>query len=173
MTAGPVMTPADLKGKKIRVMRSKTAMDMISQMGAAPTPIPWGELYTALQQGMVDGAENNPPSLLSSRHFEVTQYYSLDEHTRIPDMVLFSSQVWQSLTPQARQWVTEAADESVTFQRKLWSKKTKEALEALKKAGVKIYTPDKAPFFEKVQPMYAPLKGTKLGAFVKRIQEVR
>jgi hypothetical protein len=63
-------------------------------MGGAPTPIPWGELYTALQQGMVDGAENNPPSLLTSRHFEVTKHYSLDEHTRIPDIVVFSQRIW-------------------------------------------------------------------------------
>jgi tripartite ATP-independent transporter DctP family solute receptor len=169
----PVMTPADLTGKKIRVMRSKTAMDMISQMGGAPTPIPWGELYTALQQGMVDGAENNPPSLYTSRHFEVTKQYSLDEHSRIPDMVLFSKQIWDSLSPEVQGWVEQAADESVTAQREAWKKKTDEALEALKKAGVKIFHPDQKAFAAKVQPMYDALKGTELAELVRRVREVQ
>lgn len=169
----PIMKPADLKGKKIRVMRSKTAMDMISQLGGAPTPIPWGELYTALQQGMVDGAENNPPSLLSSRHFEVTKQYSLDEHASIPDMVLFSEKIWSSLSPEVKKWVQQAADESVEFERKLWAEKTQAALDELKKKGVKIYQPDKQPFVEQVQPMYEKLKGTPLGKLVERIRAVK
>lgn len=168
----PVMSPADLAGKKIRVMRSKTAMDMVSTLGGSPTPIPWGELYTALQQGMVDGAENNPPSLFSSRHFEVTKNYSLDEHARIPDMVLFSQEIWDSLDAQKRAWIEKAADDSVTFQRKLWNEKTEEALSALKNAGVKIYEPDKAAFAAKVQPMYDGLD-PKLSALVKRIRDVK
>ena len=172
-TGTPIKSPADLAGRKIRVMRSKTAMDMISAMGGAPTPIAWGELYTALQQGMVDGAENNPPSLHTSRHFEVTKEYSLDEHTRIPDIVLFSQTIWESLTPQMQTWVQEAADESVVFQRKLWDEKTKKALEDLKAAGVTIYHPDKAPFRAQVQSMYDSLKGTKLEALVQRIQAVK
>ena len=77
----PVKTPADVAGLKVRVLPSRMAMDMISTLGGAPTPIPWGELYTALQQGMVDGAENNPPSLLTSRHYEVAKHFSL---TRSP-----------------------------------------------------------------------------------------
>jgi tripartite ATP-independent transporter DctP family solute receptor len=170
---GPVLAPKDLVGKKIRVMRSKTSMDMISEMGGAPTPIPWGELYTALQQGMVDGAENNPPSLLSSRHFEVTKHYSLDEHTRIPDIVLFSQEIWKSLTPEQRRWVQTAADDSVAFQRKLWKEKTDEAIVELEKVGVKVYRPDKKPFVEQVQGMYGSLAGTKLGKLVDRIREVQ
>ena len=170
---GPILKPADLAGKKIRVMRSKTAMDMISTLGGAPTPIPWGELYTALQQGMVDGAENNPPSLLSSRHFEVTKYYSLDEHTRVPDMVLFSEQIWRSLDPRVQTWIQEAAAESVTFERELWKKKTDEALKELEQNGVTIYRPDKRVFLERVRGMYAPLKGTRLGELVRRIREVK
>jgi tripartite ATP-independent transporter DctP family solute receptor len=168
----PVMSPADLKGKKIRVMRSKTSMDMISAMGGAPTPIPWGELYTALQQGMVDGAENNAPSLFTSRHFEVAKHFSLDEHARIPDLVLFSEQIWDSLTPEVQRWVQEAADESVTFQRKLWKEKTREALDALKQVGVKVYEPDKAAFAEQVSSMYVALEGTEIGGLVKQIRAV-
>jgi tripartite ATP-independent transporter DctP family solute receptor len=169
----PILTPADLEGRKIRVMRSKTAMDMISAMGGAPTPIAWGELYTALQQGMVDGAENNPPSLHTSRHFEVTQHYSLDEHTRIPDIVLFSQTIWESLSPEMRGWVQEAADESVTFQRKLWDSKTEQALDDLKAAGVSIHRPDKEPFRAQVAAMYSELAGTKVGGLVERIRAVQ
>jgi TRAP-type C4-dicarboxylate transport system substrate-binding protein len=122
---------------------------------------------------MVDGAENNPPSLLSSRHFEVTKHYSLDEHTRIPDIVLFSQEIWKSLTPEQRRWVQTAADDSVAFQRKLWKEKTDEAIVELEKVGVKVYRPDKKPFVEQVQGMYGSLAGTKLGKLVDRIREVQ
>lgn len=169
----PILTPADLAEKKIRVMRSKTSMDMIAEMGGAPTPIPFGELYTALQQGMVDGAENNPPSLLTSRHFEVTKQYSLDEHARIPDIVLFSEKVWTGLGAEVQGWIQQAADESVEFQRKLWREKTEEALRDLAKAGVTIHRPDLGPFQQKVQPMYDALGTTPLGRLVERVREVQ
>jgi TRAP-type C4-dicarboxylate transport system substrate-binding protein len=148
-------------------------MEMISQMGGSPTPIPWGELYTALQQGMVDGAENNPPSLFSSRHFEVTKHYSLDEHTRIPDIILFSQTIWDSMSDEQRTLVDAAAAESVDFQRKLWNQKTDEAIAELKKAGVSVYHPDKKAFFDQVKPMYDKLEGTPVGKLVKRIQETK
>ena len=169
----PVLTPSDLRGKKIRVMRSRTAMDMISQMGGAPTPMAWGELYTALQQGMVDGAENNPPSYHSSRHFEVAKQFALDEHTRIPDVLVFSQKIWLSLDPDVQRWVQSAANESVQFQRKLWAKKTEEAIQALRASGVTIHHPDAGPFRAQVQPMYQRLAGGKLADLVKRVREVR
>ncbi len=172
-TKKPILSPADLKGQKIRVMRSKMSMDMISQMGGSPTPIPWGELYTALQQGMVDGAENNAPSFYTSRHFEVCKFYSLDQHTRIPDIVLFSQSIWDNLTEQQQAWVQEAADESVEFQRQLWKEQTAENLTQLEEAGVKIYHPDKEPFREIVKPLYAQFEGTEIGEYVKRIQAVQ
>lgn len=169
----PILSPTDLSGRKIRVMRSKTAMDMISAMGGAPTPITWGELYGALQQGMVDGAENNPPSLHDSRHFEQTKHYSLDEHTRIPDVVLFSKRVWDSLSAEVQGWIEEAAAESVVFQRKLWNEKTQKALDDLKAAGVKVYHPDKAPFRAQVASMYTRYEGTKIGALIERVRAVQ
>lgn len=169
----PVLHPDDLKNKKIRVMRSKTSIEMISQMGGSPTPIPFGELYTALQQGMVDGAENNPPSIDSSRHYEVAKHYSLDEHSRIPDIVLFSQRIWESLTPQQQAWVQEAADRSVVFQRKLWNEKTQESLDLLESAGVTIYYPDKGPFREQVKPMYDELEGTVIYDYVQRVEAVK
>ncbi len=170
---GPILTPGDVAGEKIRTLPSRMAMDLISTLKGAPTPIPWGELYTALQQRMVDGAENNPPSFLSSRHYEVAKHYSLDEHTRIPDMVIFSQQVWDTLSPQQKAWVEQAAAESVAFQRELWAEKTQEALEQVKAAGVSIYQPDKTPFVEATAPLYEQFKDTPIGRVAARIREVK
>ena len=139
----------------------------------APTPIPWGELYTALQQGMVDGAENNPPSLLSSRHYEVAKHFSLDEHTRIPDMLIASEKVWEGLSPQVQAWVQQAADDSVVFQRKLWAEKTTEALVKLQEFGVTIDYPDKAAFSTATEPLRQRFAGTPVGVMAKRIEEVK
>jgi len=169
----PVLTPDDLIGQKIRTMRSKTSMDMVQAMGGAPTPIPWGELYTALQQKMVDGAENNPPSFYNSRHYEVAKHYSLDEHAMMPDILLASSTVWERLPPQVRQWVQEAADESSIFQRELWRKMSDEALREVEKQGVTIYRPEKAPFIESVAGMHRSYDGTPVGELMRRIAEVR
>lgn len=167
----PIRTPDDLKGVKIRVLKSPTAMDMVEVMGGSPAPIPWGELYTALQQKMVDGAENNPPSFYTNRHFEVCKYFSFDEHTRIPDILLMSEKVWNSLTPQVQQWVQEAADESSVFQRKLWKEKTDEAIAAVKEEGVEIIYPDKELFMKKVAPMLEKYDGTPVGEILTQIKE--
>lgn len=169
----PILKPADVREMKLRVLPSKTARDMITLLGGGPTPIPYGELYTALQQGMIDGAENNPPSFYTSRHYEVARHYSLDEHTRVPDVVIVSRIVWDGLSPQVRAWVTQAADESVTFQRKLWREQTEEALREVEKAGVTIYRPDQAAFQEAMSPMYAAVDGTAVGRLATRIREVK
>jgi tripartite ATP-independent transporter DctP family solute receptor len=169
----PILTPADVREMKIRVMPSKTARDMITTLGGGPTPIPYGELYSALQQGMIDGAENNPPSYFSSRHYEVAKHYSLDEHTRVPDVVMVSRQIWQGLSPQVRVWIDQAATESVDFQRKLWRKQTDEALAAVEKAGVTVHRPQQPPFERAMSSMYAAVEGTRVGGLVARIRETR
>lgn len=169
----PILTPADVKERKLRVLPSKMARDLIVLLGGGPTPIPYGELYTALQQNMVDGAENNPPSFYTSRHYEVAKHYSLDEHTRIPDIVIFSQRIWEGLNPQQQAWINQAAAESVEFQRKLWIEMTAEALAAVEKAGVKIYRPDKQPFIDATAPMYQAFVGTRIGELAQRIREVK
>lgn len=168
----PVNTPEDLKGMKVRVMKSKTASDMIQALGGSATPITWGELYTALQQGVVDAAENNPPSFYLSRHYEVCKYYCLDEHTSIPDMLLIGTKVWNSLTTQEQQWLQEAVDESVVYQRKLWKESTEEALEAVQKAGVKVLYPDKTSFQKAVQPLKDSYKGTSIYDLLETINNI-
>ncbi|MFK7949669.1 MAG: TRAP transporter substrate-binding protein, partial [Saprospiraceae bacterium] len=154
----PIRTPEDLKGKKIRVQESVTAMNLVRSLGGAPTPISWGELYTALQQGVVDGAENNLPSFYTSRHYEVCKYYTINEHTAVPDILVIGTVAWNSLTKQEQKWLQEAADEAKFHQRKLWKKAEDEALAAVKEAGVEIITPDKSQFAEKTKAMFEEYK---------------
>ncbi|NIK91558.1 TRAP transporter substrate-binding protein [Mangrovimonas sp. CR14] len=150
----PIEEPSDLKGMKIRVMESASAIEMVKSLGGSPTPISWGELYTSLQQGVVDGAENNPPSFYLSRHYEVCKYYSLDEHTLLPDVLIIGKHTWDHLSDQERVWLQEAVDKSVTYQRVLWEDSEKEALEAVKAAGVSVILPNKEPFSEKTKSVY-------------------
>ncbi|UCS92467.1 TRAP transporter substrate-binding protein [Echinicola marina] len=154
----PVESPEDLVGKKIRVMESNTAINMVNSLGGSPTPVSWGELYTALQQGIVDGAENNPPSVVSSRHYEICKFYSINEHTAVPDMLIVSTKVWERLTEQEQQWLQEAADESATYQYKIWAESVEESMKLLEKEGVKISYPDKEPFRKAVEPLYQTIK---------------
>lgn len=166
----PIRSPDDLAGLKIRVQESNTAKRMVEQLGGSPTSMAWGELYTALQQGVVDGAENNPPSFLSSRHCEVCKYYSLDEHTQVPDMLVISRWTWQRLSPRHRRILQEAADEASQYQRRLWARKTAEALEQARRAGVEIIHPDKGPFVECVGPMLQAEAGSPVGRWIERIR---
>mgnify|MGYP000241442524 CR=1 FL=1 len=167
----PVMEPNDLSGMKIRVMESVTAMDMVSDLGGSPTPISWGELYTSLQQGVVDGAENNPPSFYLSKHYEVCKYYSLDEHTTLPDVLVMSIHTWNRLTDQEKVWLKEAVNKSIKYQRILWAEAEEEALEEVQKAGVEIFRPDKTEFMEKVSSVYDSYQSQENMA--KLIQEIR
>jgi tripartite ATP-independent transporter DctP family solute receptor len=166
----PILEPDDLRGLKIRVQQSKTAMDMVEALGGSPTPIPWGELYTALQQRMVDGAENNPPSFYTNRHFEVCKHFSLDEHTIVPDILVISQRIWASLPPHVQVWVQEAADESSVYQRQLWQQSTEEALAAVQREGVTIHRPNRQLFVQRVRPMHESYAGTPVGDLLARIQ---
>ena len=157
----PINTPADLTGLKIRTQESATSVKLVNALGGSATPIAWGELYTALQQGVVDGAENNPPSFYLSHHYEVCKYYSLDEHTAVPDVLVISTIVWNDLSEQEKQWLQEAADESYEYEKKLWKESTIKSLKAVEAAGVKIIYPDKTPFIKKVQPLLDEYKSDK------------
>lgn len=169
----PVRSPADLKGLKIRVMKSNTAVNMVRAFGGSPTPISWGELYTALQGGVVDGAENNPPSFYLSHHYEVCKYYSLNEHTTVPDVLLISTHTWNKLTSKEKEWLGQAVKESVVLQRKLWEESVKEALDAVSKAGVEIIYPDKKPFAKKVEKLIDSYQSNEeLYSYIQRIRSV-
>jgi tripartite ATP-independent transporter DctP family solute receptor len=150
----PIASPSDLKGLKIRVMESVTAMKMVESMGGSPTPISWGELYTSLQQEVVDGAENNPPSFYLSKQFEVCKHYTLDEHTTLPDVLVSGSYFWDGLNENQKEWLNEAVEISVIYQRQLWAESEAYSLRELKKAGVEIVYPDKKMFEDMVKPVY-------------------
>jgi tripartite ATP-independent transporter DctP family solute receptor len=169
----PINSPEDLTGLKIRVMKSNVALKMVQALGGSPTPIPWGELYTSLQQGVVDGAENNPPSFYFSRHYEVCKYYSLDEHTSVPDILLMSTVVWNSLSKQEQNWLQQAVDESVEYQKNVWKESSDESLQKVQEAGVKVIYPDKEPFREAVKEMHESFKGTAIYDLIKEIKTVR
>ncbi len=122
---------------------------------------------------MVDGAENNPPSFYTSRHYEVCKYYSLDEHTTIPDVLVVSQIIWDKLSEQEREWLQQAADESAVLQRKLWAESEIESLEEVQKAGVEINYPDKQPFIDRVQPLMESYRDNEaIYSYIKRIQAV-
>ncbi len=169
----PIVTPEDLTGMKIRVMKSKTAMEMVQALGGSPTPLSWGELYTALQSGVVDGAENNPPSLYTSHHYEVCKYYSLDEHSSVPDVLIISKTIWDRLSDQEQKWLQQAVNESVPVERKLWAESVEESLRIVQEAGVKINYPDKDLFREKVKGIYEGYKSNEtIYSYIQRIRAI-
>ena len=151
----PVRTPADLAGMSIRVQRSRSAVRLIELLGAKPVPIAFGELYTALDTGTVDGAENNPPSLYTTRQYEVTSYYCLNEHTFIPDILMMSLDTWERLSPLEQEWLTASAHASSVHQRVLWEESVRESLREIEDGGVEVVRDvDKDAFRRVTAPMY-------------------
>lgn len=169
-TDKPIRSPADLKGMKIRVQNSRMAIAMVEALGGSPTPIAWGELYSALAQGVVDGAENNPPSFESNRHYEECRYFTPDAHTRVPDLLMISTPVWESLSAQEREWLQKAADESSSYQRELWAEKTKESIAKVIAAGVEIVDCDPSAFQEACASIADTLVGTPVEPWLKKIK---
>ena len=170
----PVRTLADAKGLKVRVQQSDLWVALLEAMGANATPMPYGEVYTALKTGLVDGAENNWPSYESSRHFEVAKYYSMTEHSMAPEMLLFSKRVWDTLTPEDQKAIRQAAKESVPYMRKLWDEREQKSEAIVKAAGSQIIQVDKASFQKAMQPVYDKfITDAKLKAMVKRIQDTQ
>ncbi|MBS0011211.1 MAG: TRAP transporter substrate-binding protein [Bacteroidales bacterium] len=169
----PVRHPDDLKGLKIRVMKSPTAMEMISSFGGKPTPISWGELYTSLQTGRVDAAENNPPSFYHSHHYEVCKYYCLDEHTSVPDVLLLSTMAWDRLDGKEKKWLQDAANRSSSYQRILWQKDEEESMRQIEAAGVSIIPAeeiDREAFRKAVGGMYEKASADPvLGKLIEKI----
>jgi len=168
----PINSPADLKGLKIRVQQNPVMIDLVKALGASPTPMAFEEVYSAIQTGVIDGAENNPPSYVTTGHYEVAKYYSLDEHSRIPEIVLFSKKVWDSLPERERAIIAAAARESQSYQIGLWKAQETEGLKVLRAAGIKINTPAKQPFEDAVKPLYKNY-GADLGTLIDRIKAVK
>lgn len=169
----PIYNPEDLKGLKIRVQKSIMSMEMIEAMGGSPTPISWGELYTALDQGVVDAAENNPPSFDTSRHFEICKFYTLNEHTRLPDILVMSTRVWNSLTKEQQKILQEGVDKSVEYNRQVWKEAVEDALKKFESSGVTIIQPDKELFRQAVMSMWEKYNGTEIGELIEQIEKIK
>ncbi|SFJ82208.1 tripartite ATP-independent transporter solute receptor, DctP family [Halobacillus dabanensis] len=174
MKDGPVESPEDIKGKKIRVMQSETAIEMIELLGGSPTPMSSGEVYTSLQQGIIDGAENNEFVLVTAGHGEVAKYYSYDQHTRVPDIVVMNEATLNKLTPEQREAVHEAAEESTVYEKKVWKAAVeKEKQMAIEEHGVEFNEVDNTPFKEAVQPLHDEFKNNEeFKDLYKAIQEM-
>ena len=152
-TQKAINTPADLKGQKIRVMASPVMIKTMEAMGATGVPVAWAELYTALQTGVVDGAENNHPSVVAKKFYEVSKYYTLDEHMRIPDLLVMSMRVYNQLNDQQKAAVVEAGERAQAYMRGAWKISEQKDLQELKARFTQIIEVDKAPFIASVKPL--------------------
>ena len=171
-TRRPIRSLEDLDGLKFRVMQNPVFVDMVDALGASATPMAYGEVYTALATGVIDGAENNYPSFYTSSHYEVAGYYTQDEHLRVPEIILMSKIIWDRFTPEDQALIRKAAAESVPYQREQWEVMAAESRAKMKEAGVEIITDiDKKPFIEAMAPVYEK-HAAALGSWIKRIQAV-
>lgn len=168
-----IKTPADLAGLKIRVQPSASAIKMVTLLGALPTPLSYSELYTALQQSVVDGAENNIMALTKARHGEVSKIYTLDEHTMIPDVILMSSRSLNKLTNQQQSQLKAAAKASSIYMRKLWAMDVLKEEKKAKSMGVTFNQVDKKLFKKAVKPMHdTALQHPIIGSYIKEIKQL-
>lgn len=154
-TKVPVRTPADLKGLKIRVPDADLFVATVEALGANATPQAFGEVYTSLQTGVIDGGENNSPSFESTRHYEVAKFYSQDEHLMVPEAFVLSKTLWDGLSEEDQIIFRDAARAAAETQRKLWAEREKHSNEILENAGVEFITiEDKQPFIDAMAPVY-------------------
>jgi tripartite ATP-independent transporter DctP family solute receptor len=150
-----VRTPADLKGMKIRVQSSDLNVAMVEALGANPSPIPFGEVFTALQSGVVDGAENNWPSYEETQHYRVAKYFTLDEHVMVPEIFVVSKSTWDRLSEEDQDIVRQAAIESSQLERKLWAERETQSRQKVAAGGAVIAANiDKGPWKAAMQPVY-------------------
>jgi tripartite ATP-independent transporter DctP family solute receptor len=171
-TKKPVRSVEDMKGLKIRTQKSSIAMQSMEALGASPTPISWGELYTALSQGTVDAAENNIPSFVTGRHFEVCKYFIFTEHQRVPDVLVMSRKIWDGLSAEQQGWIEKAAAEANAFQREAWRKSEEVNEKIARDAGVEFITVDREPFMALSKPIYDAFPA-ELRELAERIREVK
>jgi tripartite ATP-independent transporter DctP family solute receptor len=168
----PIKSMDDLKGMKIRVIQSDIFVDMMTALGANATPLPYGEVYSSIQTGVIDGAENNWPSYESSGHYEVAPNYTLDQHLIVPEVLVMSKVSWDKLSPEDQALVKQAAKDSTPKMRELWAAREKVSEEKVRAAGVNVVTDiDKAPFMAAMDAVYEKhVTSDKLKDLVKRIR---
>ena len=171
----PIRTPADLRGMKIRVQTSDLWIDLMRALGANPTPLPFGEVFTSLQSGVIDGAENNWPSYESTRHFEVARFFTTTEHSNVPEVLAVSRQRWGRLNEQERTILRDAARESAAFQRQLWAEREVQSRQRVVAGGATVIeVADRRPWSDLMAPVYQKYTGgnPRLSGMVQRIREM-
>lgn len=172
-TKRPVRQIPDMRGLRIRVQESELMVGLVEALGAVATPMPFGEVYSALQTGVIDGAENNWPSYYSTSHFEVANYFTLNHHTRVPEIIVASKIAMDRLSPEDQEIIRQAAWDSMDFQIEKWEAFELEAEEVVRANGnVIIELDDLRPWQEAMQPLYARLSPANQRV-VERIQAVR
>ncbi len=167
-----VTGPADLKGMKIRMMGNPMFVETMNAMGGNGVAMGFNELYSALQTGVVDGAENNPPTLLAQNHYTVSKVMSMTGHLIIPEIFVFSKRTWETLSKEDQALVKKLSAEAQLEQRKLWDEYTGEAETKLKAAGVQFVPSDKPAFYKATQPIRDKY-GSKYAALLKRIEDTK
>lgn len=150
----PINGPEDMKGMKFRTLSGDVFKNMLEIVNAESMNLAYNDIYPGLQIGKVDGAENNVPSYLTAKHFEIAKYYTLDEHLAIPEILFISKQAWEKLSPDDQKLLLECGTEAGKYQRKLWAEFTQKGIEELKSQGVQFITPDKAAFRNAMNPLY-------------------
>ncbi|CAI9400343.1 Solute-binding protein [Pleomorphomonas sp. T1.2MG-36] len=170
-TKKPIASLDDLKGLKLRVQQSDMWVATAEAMGTNPTPMPFGEVYSGLQTGVIDGAENNWPSYESSRHFEVAKHYTLTEHSLQPEVLVMAKSSYDKLSAEDQAIIRQAAKDSVPKMRELWAAREKASEAKVREAGSIIAKIDKGPFIEAMKPVYDKfITDPKLKDLVARIQ---
>ena len=168
----PVTKSADLKGMKVRMMSNPIFVETMNAMGGNGVAMGYNELYSALQTHVVDGAENNPPSMLTANHYQVVKVYSLTGHLIIPEIFVFSKKTWDELTPADQAMLKKHSREAQMEQRELWNKMVAESEAKLKAAGVQFVAADKPAFYKATQPVRDKY-GAKYVALLKRIEDTK
>jgi tripartite ATP-independent transporter DctP family solute receptor len=168
----PINSFADMAGLKIRVIQSDVFVDMMSAMGASATPMPFGEVFSAIQTGVIDGAENNWPSYESTGHYEVAQHYTLTEHLIVPEVLVMSKIAWDKLSADDQAIIRQAARETIPVNRELWAARSAASEEKVRAAGVAVVDQiDKKPFQDAMGPVYEKHAGSPaLQELVARIR---
>jgi tripartite ATP-independent transporter DctP family solute receptor len=172
-TKKPVRTPADLKGQKVRMMGNPLFVDTMNAMGGNGIAMAYGEVFTSLQTGVIDGAENNPPSFFTANHHTTgAKFYSQTNHLIIPEILVMSKVAWDRLTPADQTLVRRLAREAQMEQRQLWDKSVEDYSAKLKAAGVEFINVDQKPFFDATAPVRAKY-GEKLSDLMAKIEAVK
>ncbi|ASK60965.1 C4-dicarboxylate ABC transporter [Virgibacillus phasianinus] len=165
----PIKTPEDMEGLKLRVQNSEIAIDIVEALGASATPMEYGEVYSAIQTGVIDGGENNLPSYYTANHYEVAKYFTDNGYQGVPEVLLASQQLWDSLSDKDKKAFREAALESVPVQREAWAELVKKSRKTVKENGSKIIKVDDiTPWREAVQPIYDKY-GDKYGEWIDKL----